>query len=210
MKLYHGSRTGIHGDISPISRERCDFGRGFYMGTEKMQPLTLICDAPGAILYEVELATEGLNILNLQSDLDWAMLIAYNRGKMESAKGTDLYRQVSQMMNGYDVVVGDIANDRMFVVLDRFFNGIITDKALVASLSALRLGKKYVAITDKGCSKVRIIYSHVLTDEDRVSLQEQSLNNRSEGIRLADEIAKQYRREGRFFDEILKAGEANA
>jgi hypothetical protein len=210
MKLYHGSRVGIHGDISPISRERCDFGRGFYMGTEKMQPLTLICDAPGAILYEVELATEGLNILNLQSDLDWAMLIAYNRGKMESAKGTDLYRQVSQMMNGYDVVVGDIANDRMFVVLDRFFNGIITDKALVASLSALRLGKQYVAITDKGCSKVRIIYSHVLTDEDRVSLQEQSRNNRSEGIRLADEIAKQYRREGRFFDEILKAGEANA
>ena len=210
MKLYHGSRVGIHGDISPISRERCDFGRGFYMGTEKMQQLTLICDAPGAILYEVKLATEGLNILNLQSDLDWAMLIAYNRGKMESAKGTDLYRQVSQMMNGYDVVVGDIANDRMFVVLDRFFNGIITDKALVASLSALRLGKQYVAITDKGCSQVRIIDSHVLTDEDRVSLQEQSRNNRSEGIRLADEIAKQYRREGRFFDEILKAGEANA
>ena len=210
MKLYHGSRVGIHGDISPISRERCDFGRGFYMGTEKMQPLTLICDAPGAILYEVELATEGLNILNLQSDLDWAMLIAYNRGKMESAKGTDLYRQVSQMMNGYDVVVGDIANDRMFVVLDRFFNGIITDKALVASLSAIRFGKQYVAIADKGCSQVRIIDSHVLTDEDRVSLQEQSRNNRSEGIRLADEIAKQYRREGRFFDEILKAGEANA
>ena len=209
MKLYHGSRTGIRGDISPISRARCDFGRGFYMGTEKMQPLTLICDVPGAILYEVELAFVGLNILNLQSDLDWAMLIAYNRGKMESAKGTDLYRQVSQMMNGYDVVVGDIANDRMFVVLDRFFNGIITDKALVESLSALRLGKQYAAITDKGCSQVRIIDSHVLTEEDSVFLQEKSRNNRIEGIRLADEIAKQYRREGRFFDEILKAGEAN-
>jgi hypothetical protein len=172
--------------------------------------LTLICDAPGAILYEVELAFEDIDILNLQSDLDWAMLIAYNRGKMESAKGTDLYRQVSQMMNGYDVVVGDIANDRMFVVLDRFFNGIITDKALVESLSALRLGKQYAAITDKGCSQVRIIDSHVLTEEDSVILQEKSRNNRIEGIRLADEIAKQYRREGRFFDEILKAGEANA
>ena len=210
MKLYHGSRTGIHGEISPISRERCDFGRGFYMGTERMQPLTLICDAPGAILYEVELSLEGISTLELKSDLDWALLIAYNRGKMESAKDTDLYRKVSQMMTGYDVIVGDIANDRMFVVLDRFFNGVITDKALIASLSALRLGKQYVAITDKGCSQIKIIESHVLTDEDRVTLQNQSRINRSEGVRLADEIAKQYRREGRFFDEILKAGDINA
>ena len=30
--LYHGSRSGIKGPIAPISRERCDFGKGFYMG----------------------------------------------------------------------------------------------------------------------------------------------------------------------------------
>lgn len=210
MKLYHGSRTGIQGQIAPVSRERCDFGRGFYMGTEKMQPLTLICDVPGAMLYEVELDFEGLKVLDLESDLDWALLIAFNRGKMESAKDTGLYRKVSQMMDGYDVVVGDIANDRMFVVLDRFFNGVITDKALIASLSALRLGKQYVAITEKGCSQIKITNSHLLTDEDRISLQEQSRLNRIEGIRLADEIAKQYRREGKYFDEILKAGDADA
>ena len=31
--LYHGSKSGLVGDIKPISRERCDFGKGFYMGT---------------------------------------------------------------------------------------------------------------------------------------------------------------------------------
>ena len=31
--LYHGSKSGIKGPIAPISRERCDFGKGFYMGT---------------------------------------------------------------------------------------------------------------------------------------------------------------------------------
>ena len=34
VTLYHGSKSGIGGNIAPISRDRCDFGKGFYMGTE--------------------------------------------------------------------------------------------------------------------------------------------------------------------------------
>ena len=35
--LYHGSRGGLHGPIAPKSRVRCDFGKGFYMGTDENQ-----------------------------------------------------------------------------------------------------------------------------------------------------------------------------
>ena len=42
--LYHGSKSGVKGKIAPKSRRQCDFGQGFYMGTEPSQPLTLICD----------------------------------------------------------------------------------------------------------------------------------------------------------------------
>ena len=35
--LYHGSRGGLQGPIAPISRVRCDFGKGFYMGTNEIQ-----------------------------------------------------------------------------------------------------------------------------------------------------------------------------
>ena len=42
--LYHGSKSGIVGEIAPKSREMCDFGKGFYMGTDPGQPLTLICE----------------------------------------------------------------------------------------------------------------------------------------------------------------------
>ncbi|MCD8293792.1 MAG: DUF3990 domain-containing protein [Clostridia bacterium] len=41
--LYHGSRSGLVGDIAPISRSMCDFGQGFYMGNNPAQPLTLVC-----------------------------------------------------------------------------------------------------------------------------------------------------------------------
>ncbi len=32
MTLYHGSKSGIKGDIATKSRDACDFGQGFYMG----------------------------------------------------------------------------------------------------------------------------------------------------------------------------------
>lgn len=44
MTLYHGSKDRIRRAIAPVSRERCDFGKGFYMGTDRAQPLTLICN----------------------------------------------------------------------------------------------------------------------------------------------------------------------
>lgn len=105
------------------------------------------------------------------------------------------------------MIIGYIANDRMFVVLDRFFNGEITDLALINSLSALKLGKQYVALTEKACKKIKIIEEQELSEKDRDKLKQESVANRSKGIAMADEICRKYRREGQFFDEILKAGE---
>lgn len=90
-----------------------------------------------------------------------------------------------------------IANDRMFVVLDRFFNGEITDLALINSLSALKLGKQYAAVTKKACKKIKILDEQELSKENRDKLKQESEANRSKGIAMADEICRKYRREGR-------------
>jgi transcriptional regulator with XRE-family HTH domain len=202
--LYHGSKSGIKGPIAPISRERCDFGKGFYMGTEPYQPLTLISDFEESKFYVISLDMTGLRVLNVKPDLEWAMLVAYNRGKMDEVRGTLLYEHYAAMSNGYDVVVGSIANDRMFYVLDNFFLGNITDKALVMSLSALQLGKQYVAITEKACKQVKIEAEVELSQLERVFLRDLSESNRVKGVNLANEICRDYRREGQFFDEILR------
>ena len=202
--LYHGSKSGIKGPIAPISRERCDFGKGFYMGTEPYQPLTLISDFEESKFYVISLDMTGLRVLNVKPDLEWAMLVAYNRGKMDEVRGTSLYEHYAAMSKGYDVVVGSIANDRMFYVLDNFFLGNITDKALVMSLSALQLGKQYVAITEKACKHVKIEAEVELSQLERIFLRDLSESNRVKGVNLANEICRDYRREGQFFDEILK------
>lgn len=207
VTLYHGSKSGIRGAIAPASRERCDFGKGFYMGTDRAQPLTLICNYPNAKIYTLSVHLSDLKILNVEVGLDWALLIAYHRGKMESVKHSRIYNRFANLSNSSDMIIGYIANDRMFVVLDRFFNGEITDMALINSLSALKLGRQYVALTEKACSKIKVVDEQELTEDERYQLKQASEANRSKGIAMADEICRKYRREGRFFDEILKAGE---
>lgn len=207
ITLYHGSKSGIHGAIAPMSRKHCDFGKGFYMGTEQEQPLTLICNYPNATIYTLSVDMEELNTCEIEVGLEWALLVAYNRGKMESVKQLPIYEYFSSFSKSYDMMIGYIANDRMFVVLDRFFNGEITDLALVNSLSALKLGKQYVALTDKACGKIKIVREEKVSEEDREKQKQKSEEHRSKGIALAEEMCRKYRREGRFFDEILEAGE---
>ena len=91
--LYHGSKSGIQGKIEPRSRKQCDFGQGFYMGTEPSQALTLICDYESSKLYIVSLDITRLAMLNVPADIDWAMLVAYNRGRMEKINGTPFYNR---------------------------------------------------------------------------------------------------------------------
>ena len=201
--LYHGSKSGINGFIQPISRKQCDFGSGFYMGTEPVQALTLICDFEKSKFYIVSVDTNELAQLDVPADIDWAMLVAFHRGKMEKIKDTSFYNKYRSMAQNKDLVIGSIANDRMFFVIDNFFVGTITDAALVNSLSALQLGRQYVAVSQKACDAVRIEKEITISHLERLFLREVSAENRTKGVSLANDICKNYRREGKFFDEIL-------
>ena len=201
--LYHGSKAGIDGAIEPKSRSQCDFGKGFYMGTEPSQALTLICDYERSKFYIVSVNTKELTHIEVPTDINWAMLVAYHRGRMEKISGTELYNKYRDIAANKDLVIGNIANDRMFFVIDNFFMGNITDSALVNSLSALKLGKQYVAVSQKGCDAVRVEAEVSLSYLERAFVQKVAEDNRAKGISLANDICKNYRREGLFFDEIL-------
>lgn len=202
--LYHGSKKGIKGDIVPISRQDCDFGSGFYMGTETLQPLTLICGEEKPVFYVADFSLIDLKVLEIELGLEWAMVIAYHRGYMDIIKGTEMYEKYAHYLDGYDVVVGYIADDRLYTELTKFFDGNITDEALLRCLSALELGKQYVALTEKACKNVTIVKEDCMPALELSILQEKAKVRRLEGNALAKEIEKEYRRIGKYFDEIIR------
>ena len=127
-----------------------------------------------------------------------ALVIGINDGNQ--------FQTYAHFTDGYDIIVGYIANDRMYTELSRFFNRTLTDVALINCLSALDLGMQYVAVTEKACEQIKVVKEEQLHPLELSALIDMSVARRKEGIALAEDIEVKYRREGKFFDEILRGG----
>ena len=204
IRLYHGSKTGLVGEIAPKSRDVCDFGRGFYMGTEKTQPLTLICHGESPMFYEIDYDVEGLRVHRFEPNLDWALFVAWNRRAIPEHLRAHYDERFLPIAQSNDVIVGKIANDRMVVVLDWFFQGFISNIGLLAALQALNLGDQYCAVTDAACKRVRLVGEKALSQSECDALRARSENQRTSAVRMVDRIRLQHRRDGMSFQEILE------
>ena len=110
MALYHGSKDGIKGDIRPDqSRMETDFGQGFYMGENQEQPKTLIATHHRPVFYKLKVNLHDLKCVKV-SGTTWAMLVAYNRGKLEDFQDTPLYQKISRLTANCDMVIGQEAH----------------------------------------------------------------------------------------------------
>ena len=205
--LYHGSRGGIQGEIEPKSRPRCDFGHGFYMGTNELQAKMLVANDVNPYFYELKVnlsAIQNSRILKLK-DLDWAYFVLYNRGKLESIKNTIFYKKYQNMGQNKDYIIGPIADDNMSRVINEFINNRITDRALLECLRSIDYGTQYVAKTIKACTLIEKISERQLTERESISLVLKSAERRQEGLDSAEQMIWRFRRKGKYFAEILKS-----
>lgn len=212
MLLYHGSKSGIQGDIKPKSRVSCDFGCGFYMGDKPDQPKGLVASYENNKFYEIEYNTDGLKVKTFEdnyiSQIDWALFIAYNRQPEKLSGYNQLCTRYKEYNELYDMIVGIIADDKMTQVMQLFFNGQMCDKAFIEAMSYVKLGRQYVLKTDEACKKARfnIINEYKLTDADKKLIISQNINRTNQLNNLINQIQTKYRRaqEVKFFDEIIE------
>lgn len=204
--LYHGSRGGIVGAIAPTSRARCDFGEGFYMGTNADQAKTLVSNDQAPFFYKLELNLAAIpenRILRLDG-MDWAYFVLYNRGRLDSVRNSTIYKNCRALASGKDIMIGPIADDAMNEVMNRFIHGEITDKAFLECIRGLDFGIQYVAKTELACNCVTILEEKELYGKELDDAALLSQNRRREGKEIADSMQRRYRREGKYFDEILQ------
>jgi hypothetical protein len=206
VKLYHGSRNGIVGSIVPCSRARCDFGKGFYMGTRSEQVKTLIYKEVSPKVYVLNLRLSEIDddkVLVL-SDMGWAYYVLYNRGRLESAKGTKFYQSVAAMGNGKEIIIGPIADDNMGMIMRQFANGDITDKAMLECIRCIDYGTQYVAKTEEACLHIEICHEEKLdvTKLDEYHRYREALRQESE--QKVKAIKRRFRGEGKYLDLILE------
>ena len=124
MRLYHSSNIIIAQPDTQHSREYLDFGRGFYLTTLYEQ----------AVRYAQRFKRRGqpawLNSYELTDNLEQWNIKRFDAYDKPWLDFVSVCRSGEDSSN-YDMVVGGIANDRVILTLDRYFEGEISqDEAL--------------------------------------------------------------------------------
>jgi hypothetical protein len=205
VKLYHGSRGGIVGKIKPMSRQRCDFGQGFYMGTNPQQVRSLVCEEVQPVYYVLKLKLSEIpedRILHLEGE-EWVNAVLANRQANKEFSRLQIAKDIMQKLTKYDIIYGTIADDRMDEAMRRFMQNGLTTAGLLACLQSVDYGIQYVARTEFACSKIEILTEHDVTKGELQSAREYGAVKRREGIGVVDKMAKLYPREGKYLSEII-------
>ena len=128
MRLYHASTIVIEKPDVLHSRDKLDFGRGFYLTMFREQAIryaerfTRRGREAFVNEYELDEETPGYNVKSFPSyDEEWLDYVA-------------LCRKGQQPEQAYDAVSGGVANDKVFNTVDLYFAGIITKEEALGRL----------------------------------------------------------------------------
>ena len=207
--FYHGSRQGILGDIDPNlnKHKSLDFGHGFYLGTTFKQSSTFVAgiDDGKDRIYKFNMSFDGLDVLELR-DVRWVLFVAYNRKKIPDTKENQrLIREIQKTINrGYDVIVGPIADDKMAISMDNFFNNNISYGQLLDCLTQLSIGDQYCLKTEKACRNLSYETIYTITDDGlRNLIREYAFESTIKASKHAEAVNR-ISDTGKKFSDLLK------
>lgn len=151
MKLYHGSNMAVTLPEIRIPDRKLDFGAGFYLTSSREQAerwakLTTLRKKAGAPTLSIfdfnESAASGLNCLRFaKADGEWLRFVAANRSGRP-------------VPDGYDLVVGPVANDKTYDVISLYFAGVYDEEETVKRLEPQKLFDQFAFRTAKALGTI--------------------------------------------------------
>lgn len=129
-RVYHGSYMEVAVPKIEFSREKLDFGKGFYVTPLREQALLWAKrwqkrqakSVLNIYIYEEERIEElGFKVKTFPNyDLKWLRFIAENRQ--------------GKLLHHYDIISGGIANDKVFNTLELYLDNLISEKEALKRL----------------------------------------------------------------------------
>ena len=201
MILYHGSKGGLEGAIAPSSRVRCDFGQGFYMGTDLMQAKSLVSGDDMPYYYKLrfrmsEIPRDRILVLN---DKAWLSTVLACRRADPEFSALDIAKNALDRLKQHDVVIGRIADDKMREAISSFTDNALTDARLYRCLTCADYGYQIVARTGAACSKIEILEEKRLKGQELQAAVSYSELKRRESRNIVDQAKREYDGHGHTF-----------
>lgn len=204
--LYHGSRGGIKGKIRPISRERCDFGAGFYLGQHEMQAKGLVAEDSAPVFYKVclhlpEIPQDKIWYLNGQ---EWLYTVLSHRENCKEFNQLQIAKELQEKAKKYDVIIGPIADDKMNAAIQAFSDGFLSDQGLIACLQHVGYGNQYVLKTPLACEKAEILEERPIRFYETDEIHKYNATMREKSRNIVHEVSQQYFGKGNLLKSIIQ------
>lgn len=201
--LFHGSKNGLSEITVTGSRDRCDFGQGFYLGENYSQALAFVCENEKSSVYSFKYSVDNLKVKRFACSLEWMLAICCYRGTLGDFTQSKMVRQIIAETEDSDVIIAPIADNKMFYIMAQFTDGEINADVALHSLSASSLGSQYVFRSEKALKKLVPIEKYYLCRPEREECKAR-LNERSYEIDTKLKLAKREFKNGLYIEEILK------
>ena len=157
LTLYHGSNIDFEKPQLSKSRNRRDFGIGFYLTTIREQAeqwastLYTRYGGKGAYLYTF--------LFDWSDDLSGKTFSGLNSEWLQMVKES---RIVGGLQHDYDVVMGPVANDDTMPTLALYVDGTISEEAALVELAYFKANNQVSLHTEKAMSRLELTTKETL------------------------------------------------
>ena len=157
MKLYHGSTVTVRKPSLRPGRKDADFGKGFYTTSNLEQAIRwahIKCDREKSnravvSVYEFDeglLENQTWNIRHFTgADEPWLYFVADCR---------------KSRPHDYDIVMGPVANDKVFTTVNLFESGVLDAQAAILQLKAYKTYDQLSFHTKRVITTLRFVESY--------------------------------------------------
>ena len=166
MRLFHTSDRIIREPDIYAGRRNADFGQGFYLSVEESFGGNWARERTSSDIYinvyELDLAgvckpkESGLKVKTFSRDAEWYRFIFNNRRgiRPDEMAGFD----------GYDVIIGPVANDTLFETYGIITSGLLTEDQALELLSAGPEYTQTVIKTEAGLAALKWVDAYLLDE----------------------------------------------
>ena len=156
MKLYHSSTIKVEHPDLDHSRDYLDFGKGFYLTSLREQAVSY------AERYLLRGRTAVMNEYDVPEDLIELKVKVFETYDEEWLDFILRCRQGKDTTD-YDLVIGGIANDKIFKTIDLYFTGDITKDEALRRLKYEKPNNQYCFRTTRALTLLSFASSEVIT-----------------------------------------------
>lgn len=184
IELFHGTDTIIRKPDLTVGRENVDFGKGFYLSSDYTASAKWACRRANAICNNYELDLSGLRIYEFTLDRTWLDFVVCHR-EVETPTG-----KLAEIAR-YDVLIGAIADDRLYQTLEMYVDGFVSADKAVEIMNCMDYGTQIVLKTEKAVNQLKFLRATTITGPEKDQFKKQFKEDTREASRRTTQLLRE-------------------